>query len=223
MASSLKDRLKQSISRRSGEESPLLNVRSEVASKVKQDMASFKLEIINEILSKLDIAGVVQRAMSVEARESMTPKKGVHYNDGGVGPIGPRGAQGLRGEKGEAGPRGPKGASGDEQTPEQVVEKVNKSSKKIKPEQVEGLKEAFSQRKGGGGGGMGSVVFKTFSASGTSYTLDYNVASSSNAIILLYQGQVLENGTHFTISGKVITTTFTPDNGTTLFAWYIRR
>lgn len=75
----------------------------------------------------------------------------------------------------------------------------------------------------GGGGGMGNVIFKTFSVgiSTTTLTLDQEPTSFGDALILIYQGQMLENNRHFTISGRIITLTFTPQNDTTIFAWMI--
>jgi len=75
----------------------------------------------------------------------------------------------------------------------------------------------------GGGGGMGLVKFKRFAGNGSAktFTLDFAPTSEGDAIILLLNGQVQENGLQFTVAGSVITTTFTPQNGDTLFAWII--
>lgn len=88
------------------------------------------------------------------------------------------------------------------------------------------IKSSVGRIKGvsGGGGGMGDVVFKTFatSSSTTTLTLDDTPTSFGNALILIYQGAIQENGKHFTISGRIITLTFTPQDDTSMFAWMIR-
>ena len=109
-----------------------------------------------------------------------------------------------------------------------VVDKVNSAKKNIKPEKVEGLVETLqniSKTKRGGGGGMGNFVYKAFTGDGstTAFTLDHNVASNGKGILVLYNGQVQEAATHYTVSGKTLTMTFTPEDGTIIWAWHIRR
>ena len=76
----------------------------------------------------------------------------------------------------------------------------------------------------GGGGGMGNWTHQQFStsASTTSVTLSNNVAANGTALLVRYQGQLLFHGSQYTISGKVITFTFTLDNSTTVDATYVR-
>lgn len=151
---------------------------------------------------------------------------------------GPKGDKGDTGRDGIDGvtPKTPKdGKDGSPDTGKQIVGKLVslEEADKLPQSAVKGLSELLQKfsiritnaKAGrGGGGGMGNVQFKTFSGDGstTSFTLDSKVASDGNAIIFIYQGQMLENGTHFTVSGDVISTTFTPDDGTTLFAWHMR-
>lgn len=134
----------------------------------------------------------------------------------------------LRGPKGEDGAKGKDGKNGSPDNGKQIATKLNTTTESVEMKVIKGLESKIQSIKSiaraKSGGGMGNTVFKTFSCNGvlTTFTLDYAPSSGGNAIILIYQGQVLENGTHFTVSGKTITTTFTPDNGTTLFAWSIR-
>lgn len=112
-------------------------------------------------------------------------------------------------------------------TPDEVVEKINKADAKIKPEQVEGLKEAIRRvgaKQDGGGGGMGNWQHEVFSISSatTTVTLARNVAAGGSAILVRYQGQLLAHGVQYTISGKVITLAFTPDDSTFLEVTYVR-
>lgn len=115
--------------------------------------------------------------------------------------------------------------------PEILAEKLNTLEEKIEQKAIKGLVEELKvlnqnirQAKQVKGGGMGNIIFKTFSvgSSTTTLTLDASPASGGNALILIYQGQMLENGTHFTISGTIITLTITPVDSTTMFAWMIR-
>lgn len=123
---------------------------------------------------------------------------------------------------------GKRGKDGSPDTPDQVVEKINKAENKIKPEKVEGLVDKMNdlaRRKGGGsGGGMGNVVPHSVAISSATITitLPNNVASNGRAIWFNYQGQQQAYGTHFTVSGKVITLLFTPSDDTWADILYIR-
>lgn len=111
-------------------------------------------------------------------------------------------------------------------TPDEVVEKINKADVKIRPEQVDGLKEAMRRvgTKQDGGGGMGNWQHEVFSISSATatVTLARNVAAGGSAILVRYQGQLLAHGVQYTISGKVITLAFTPDDSTFLEVTYVR-
>ena len=142
----------------------------------------------------------------------------------------------LRGPKGEQGYTPKKnvdyfdGKQGSPDTPDQVVSKVIKSEKTLPLSKIDGLEKELAVikqikgRKGGGGGGMGNWVHQQFSTSSstTSITLSSNVAANGTALLLRYQGQVLFHGSQYTVSGKVITFTFTLDNSTTVDATYVR-
>jgi len=83
---------------------------------------------------------------------------------------------------------------------------------------IPGIQVGEMRKRGGGGGGMSDPVHQSFSGDGstTSFTLSRDVAASGTAIILRYNGQTQDHTTHYTISGAVISMTFTPANGTTI-------
>lgn len=179
---------------------------------------------------------ISSRAIEIRGEDGKTPKKGVDYFDGAPGKtpteielkklINSFVPPPRKGDKGD------KGADGSPDTPDQIINKINKASGKIKLTAIAGLVEQFEtfkkaimlKRGEGGRGGMGNFVYKEFTGNGvtTTFTLDYNVASGGKAIMLLYNGQPQEYATHYTVSGKTITTTFTPEDGLVLWAWYIR-
>jgi hypothetical protein len=76
-------------------------------------------------------------------------------------------------------------------------------------------------RSGGGMGNWEHQVFNTSSAT-TSITLSRNVAAGGSAILVRYQGQLLAHGVQYTISGKVITFTFTLQDSTFVEVTYVR-
>ena len=141
----------------------------------------------------------------------------------------------MRGPKGEPGYTPKKnldyfdGKQGSPDTPDQVVNKVIKSEKTLPLSKIDGLEKELAiikqtKRQKGGGGGMGNWVHQQFSTSSstTSITLSSNVAANGTALLLRYQGQVLFHGSQYTVSGRVITFTFTLDNSTTVDATYVR-
>jgi len=67
---------------------------------------------------------------------------------------------------------------------------------------------------------IGEWTKKVFTADGntTNFTLDYTPIDGS--VMLFYEGVLQIGGDDFTLSGKVITTTFTPEDGTKLVAWH---
>lgn len=116
-----------------------------------------------------------------------------------------------------------------------VLEKLK--DKKFTVEEIEGLQNILNTlnrniaelkgRKlqgGGGGGGMSEPQHEQFACNGvlTSFTLGYKVAYGK-AILGFYQGQQISLTTHYTVSGNVITTTFVPDDGTTVEFIYWRK
>ena len=129
------------------------------------------------------------------------------------------------------------GEDGSPDTPPQIATKLNTLTEAIEQKvikgfdaTIKGLLKAISDTRRGNrrevksGGGMGDTKFQTFNVSSatTTLTLNETPASDGKALILIYQGQVLENESHFTISGNIISLTFTPSDSTAIFAWLIR-
>lgn len=144
------------------------------------------------------------------------------------GPQGRAGRDGADGLPGKPGDRGKDGKDGSPDTPEQVVTKVNEAGG-VKITAVEGLPEALKRAKkegggGGKGGGMGNTQHETYplSASTTTITLSHSPANNGRAIWFHYQGQYQVYGTHYTVSGRIVTLLFTPTNGTYADILYIR-
>jgi len=121
--------------------------------------------------------------------------------------------------------------------PNTMVDKINTATNKIRLSLIEGLMQELSdlrnaimrlktnQKSAGGGGGMGAVINQQFdgNASDTTFALTYDIAGNSTAVIgCRYNGQMLYLGDQFTISGKVLTTTFVPAASTKVEITYIR-
>lgn len=133
------------------------------------------------------------------------------------------------------------GKDGSPDTAEEIISKINTTEDLIEQKTIKGLeklidglykamqslKSSISSAKGGGavgGGGMGNVQHesKSVSTATTTITTDFNIAGGGFAIWAYYQGQLIARGTHYTVSGRTLTLTFTPDNSTTIDLIYIR-
>lgn len=142
-----------------------------------------------------------------------------------------RGPQGIPGKPGIP---GLKGKDGSPDTGEEIAKKLNKTKGTVNMGVIAGLLEEIQALKreirkkgekgGGGGGGMGNVVTQSTAINSvtTNINLESNVASKGKAIWFNYQGQQQAYGTHFTVSGKIITLLFTPDDNTYADIIYIR-
>jgi len=198
-------------------------------------------ELTEEIMSSL--IEIQQRTIKGDkgrdgrnGKDGYTPQRGVDYFDGRNGEDGKDGADGkdavidyapIIKEVSKIVP--------ELDTPIQIADKLNTLTEKVDRKVIKGLEQWMISIKAlikgkmgssGGGGGMGNWITESPSGAtndlNTTFTLTNSVASKDKAIILLYQGQVLEWGNQFTISGRTITTQFVPETGTTLFAMYVR-
>jgi hypothetical protein len=79
------------------------------------------------------------------------------------------------------------------------------------------------KKHGGGHGGMGTWKHEVFdiSSATTTVTLANEVAADSTAILVRYQGQLLDHGVHYSLKVKTITLLFTPEDSTKLSATYV--
>ena len=162
-----------------------------------------------------------------------------------VGPPGPQGEPGPKGDT-VVGPPGEPGKDGETPSNSQLLTLIkpllptkDKLLKLIKP-LVEKFEKKFDEKlkllakrvqdmlrvaKGGAkSGGMGNIVTQStaISSATTTITLTDRVASNGKAIWFNYQGQQQAYGTHFTVSGRVITLLFTPADDTYADIIYIR-
>lgn len=117
------------------------------------------------------------------------------------------------------------------ESPDEIARKINSKEGLIDLKSIKGLENylkniqrSMRDKSGISKGGMGNVVPETFAinSSTTSITLANNVASNGRAIWFNYQGQQQAYGTHFTVSGNIVTLLFTPDDGSYADIIYIR-
>lgn len=165
-----------------------------------------------------------------EQGESIVGPQGI---PGVAGEKGDKGNNGERGERGKDGTDGKDGKNGSPDTAEQVAGKLNTLKDVLDIDTIKGLRKAIdtlgkatqeANSKKLGGGGMGDWTHQTFSTSSatTTVTLNDDVAAGGNAILVRYNGQLLFHNSQYTISGRVITFTFTLDDSTTVDVTYVR-
>ena len=217
-------------------EKELARIEAEFDRKFQDFMESGKGErIIERVIGDTDIAGaIIKTGLTIKGKDGddgYTPKKGIDYFDGKKGDNGKKGDDGYTPIKGIDyfdGAKGDKGNDGSPDTPQQISSKLNTLEEKLEISVIKGLKKALERIKSGVGrkvgGGMGNPIHQSFSGDGstTSFILTYGVAADGNAIIVRYQGQTQDMTTHYTISGRTLSLTFTPENGTTISVTYWR-
>lgn len=155
------------------------------------------------------------------------------------GKKGRAGLNGLLGEKGKQGEKGDSGISGKNSNPDSpldITKKLNTLKEKVDIEVIKGLLKRLNSlekiiqdtkriAKSGGGGGQGNVIHDQFDGDGstTSFTLSNNVAGAGQAVYACrYEGQVQFLGDQYTISGKTLNFTFTPELNTKIEITYSR-
>ena len=200
---------------------------------------SVKKEVERQIFNKLEVIKGKDGEKGIDGfigDKGDKGEQGIQGDKGDKGEQGIQGKQGLKGEKGEKGiigkngENGIDGKNGSPDNPEDIVKKLNKTEESVKISVIKGLETQIKnilsslREKKGGGGGMGLPVHQTFNGDGstTTFTLSNNVAAGGNALWAYYQGQFLVKTTHWTISGKTLTLTFTPENNTNIDILYIR-
>ncbi|MEK7112385.1 MAG: hypothetical protein AAB875_03580, partial [Patescibacteria group bacterium] len=117
------------------------------------------------------------------------------------------------------------------ETPIQIADKLNTLEEKVEWKVIKGLTKMFASlsreiRKPQqvGGGGMGNVSLFTLAGDGstTTITLSSDVAANGRALWAHYNGQWLQPSTHYTVSGRTLSLTFTPAADTTVEGFFIR-
>lgn len=187
-------------------------------------------KVVAQILANNQNFAKLTKGDRGEKGDSIKGEQGKEGKDGRDGKNGERGAEGKGGKDGK---EGKDGKDGSPDKPLEVAEKLNTLEEKIEQKVIKGLEKRFKdlialmrEKKGGGstGGGMGKWVHQQTAVSSvtTTVTLSYNVAANSNAILVRYQGQLLAHNVQYTISGKIITLLFTPENSTYIDATYVR-
>lgn len=126
---------------------------------------------------------------------------------------------------GRDGRDGKDGKDGNSVSVEDVLAEIRPELEKMMNEFRTAIR-SMKPAKGGGGGGGGLSTPTTFSFSGdgstTSFTLSTKVAANGLACWAYLNGQWIQPGVHFNISGTTLTTTFTPADGDTLEGFYLR-
>lgn len=170
-------------------------------------------------------------------------KNGKDGKDGAQGPKGDTGSRGpigrtfiaLRGQQGE---QGVPGRDGSPDTPEEIrnkLESIQTEDEKLSISAIANLQGQLDAiKKGAKGSGMasggttafGSIVHSpkhevfTMNGSDTTVTLLEGVTADGHAAFVRLQGQMLDDGVHYSINGNKISFTFTPDNGVTISCTY---
>ena len=144
------------------------------------------------------------------------------------------GKDGTRGRDGKDGFNGLNGKDGSPDNPTQIASKLNILTEAIDQKVIRGLERALlsltrqigeaKSVRVGGGGGMGNVSLFTLAGDGstTTITLSSDVAANGRALWAYYNGQWLQPSTHYTVSGRTVSLTFTPAADTTVEGFFIR-
>ena len=162
----------------------------------------------------------IQGVKGEKGEKGDTGKQGIQGDTGATGKEGPKGIQGKPGEKGRDGDTGDKG---DSVTIQEVLDEVGPEIAAFKME----IKKALRQNKGGGGGGgggMGLPVPFSFTGDGstTSFTLPNKAAANGLAVWAYVNGQWIQPGVHYNVSGTTLTMTTTLDTVDTLEGFLLR-
>ena len=122
--------------------------------------------------------------------------------------------------------------------PQEVATKLNTLEEKVDMKVIKGLSNLItalrlsikdvggrvrdSKAKGGGGSGNRQHETKNLTSSTITVTTIYNIAGGGFDILCFYQGQQVQRGVGYTVSGKTITLLFTPVDSTFLDIVYTR-
>lgn len=206
----------------------IFEARMEEKAQSVEDAAKELLDAIPQLKEKTD---------SEITRHITSRKVEIRGEKGDTGPQGIKGLDGKNGKDGASiigpiGLAGKNGKDGSPDTPDQIVTKVIASEKKLPiakienlPETIEDIKRVVREKRGGGsGGGKGNTQHEhtAISSATTTVTTTYNIAGGGFSVDCYYNGQFLARGTDYTVSGKVITLSFVPQDNTVFDAVYER-
>lgn len=205
---------------------------SDFNDKIKELTTSFNNEVSNlEESFKVEI-DKIQMDLNKKGDKGDMGEKGDCGECGIDGKDGLNGKNGLNGLDGRDGKDGKDGIDGLPDKPEEIANKLNTLEEKVERKVIKGLdkiienlgKRIQETKRGGGGGGIGNPTSESFTMNGssTTFTLANNVQASGKAIWVYNNGQWLVPTTHYSISGKVGTLTFTPQNGEIIDVLYFR-
>lgn len=196
-----------------------------------QEMVDNEIEIIKEELlasAKQSIDKYIND-LTKNVRKGDKGEPGRDGIDGRDGKPGEPGKKGDKGEPGKDGENGEPGKDGSPDTPKQIAEKLNTLTEVVDYKVIKGLQKVLTdlQRSSKGklsGGGMGMTFHETFTGdnSTTQFTLSNSVSAGGKAAWVYYNGQFLVNSTHWSISGKTLSLTFTPETDSKIDITYIR-
>lgn len=213
---------------------------SELEQKMERMLLKFKKDskdIEDKLVRKIDKLQT-NFDLSKKGDRGVMGIQGEKGRNGLNGVDGRKGKDGKKGRDGFNGREGIDGVDGSPDKPNEIANKLNTLTEQIDTKVIKGfdkiisnlrqrIQETKSRNLGGGvgGGGMGNFVHQQFDGDGstTQFTLSSNVANGGNAIVgLRYEGQMQYLGDQFTISGNILTMTFTPENNTKIEITYIR-
>jgi hypothetical protein len=208
----------------------------EVAKTIR-DLKVLRSRFDAELQTKLKEA---DRHMALRLQTALKGDRGEQGPQGLRGFQGDPGEKGDIGEKGDRGDKGIPGRDGNSPNEDSIARKVITKLTEKKNEitqsifarvlaevkamvakEFENIHATIRQLSskvmlGGGGGGMGTPVKVAFEGDGstTVFTLPAVPSGEGMALWVHYQGQWLQPTTHYTVSGRTLTLTFTPDDDT---------
>lgn len=215
------------------------DLRREMEEKIKNVLQSAPTQKIIERIVDRNTADDMFKAMDT-LKDNIKGDTGGTGIQGKLGEKGDTGETGIPGEKGDTGIPGKDGENGEDASaisPTLIVTKLEalEGEKRLDKSAIKGLEnilDTFSQNIsrvrnsiGKGGGGMSNIIHDEFDGDGstTVFTLSSRVAGNGTAVFgLRYQGSTQQLGSQYTISGRTLTMTFTPDNGTKIHITYAR-
>ena len=160
--------------------------------------------------------------------DEITPKKGVHFNDGIDGVPGERGEPGERGKQGLPGINGRDGKNGKDGNnivPEEIKNKLQslRGDARLDASAIKNLSKGKGAQHGGGASVRRETPTGAVNGSNTTFTLS-ELPRADDAILLFINGQFMTPGAgnDYTRSGRTLTTNTAPPTNSNLRIWYLK-